>query len=151
MPALSSDPRLSFVETVPVDGSRAGSRRGGYLPAVPYPVVFPSEPGFNYERSKWEKGCTEDYGASPVCPSGWFAGETEQDAEEDEESAMNSAWKVDGLLVAMDPLEHNRAIEKDKVRGPFQQPCEPQSANRSFQHGFPNRLFDHRVTGFFPG
>ena len=98
---------------------------GVCLSLVPYPLVFPSEPGFNYERSKWENGCAQDYGAGPVCPSRWFAGEAEQEAEEDEESAVNSARKADGLLVAMDPLEYNRAIEKDQQRGPFQQSCKP--------------------------
>ena len=124
---------------------------GVCLSLVPYPPVFPSEPGCDHEGAERQEGRPEDHGAGFDCPPSLFPGEPQKEAEENEESAVNSAWKVDGLLVAMDPLEHNRAIEKDKVRGPFQQPCEPQSANRSFQHGFPNRLLDHGVTGFFPG
>ena len=92
----------------------------GLSPAlVPYPLVLPSKPGFNYERSKWENGCAQDYGAGPDCPSGWFAGEVEQEAQDDEENAVDKARDVDGLFMPLDSLEDDRAIEQDEVGDPF--------------------------------
>ena len=92
------------------------------LPAVSDPLIFPLEPGLNHERAKWEEGGSEDHGAGPVCPSGRFTGEIEKETEEDEESSVNDAWKVDGLLMALDTLEDDRAIEKHEVGCAFQQP-----------------------------
>ena len=92
------------------------------LPAVSDPLIFPLEPGLNHERAKWEEGGSEDHGASSVCPPGRFTGEVEQETEEDEESTVNSAWEVDGLLLALDTLEDDRAIEKNEVGCAFQQP-----------------------------
>ena len=92
------------------------------LPAASEPLIFPLEPGLNHERAKWEEGGSEDHGAGPVFPSARFTGEIEKETEEDEESSVNDAWKVDGLLMALDTLEDDRAIEKHEVGCAFQQP-----------------------------
>ena len=92
---------------------------GVCLSLVPYPPVFPSEPGFDHEGAERQEGRPEDHGAGFDCPSGWFAGEVEQEAQDDEENAVDKARDVDGLFMPLDSLEDDRAIEQDEVGGPF--------------------------------
>ena len=97
----------------------------GLFPAlVPYPLVLPSKPGFNYEGTEGNKGGDEDFSTCPAVPAGRYAGQRDQQAEQDEECAVNGSGEMNSLIVALHPLEKNGAVEQHEERGSLQEPHE---------------------------
>ena len=107
---------------------------GFFLAGIPDPRILPFQPWFNEEGAEGEKGSYKNDSASGVTPSRGLPNEPKKKAEENEKDSMNHSGEVDGFLMSLNPLHHNRAIEKHEVGKSLKQADCPQSADRSFQH-----------------
>ncbi len=56
-----------------------------------------------------------------MAPAGRSTGELDQQAKKDEERAMNGAGKMNGIVVALDSLEKDGAVEKHEKGSSLQQ------------------------------
>ena len=115
------------------------------------PLVLPLKPGFNQKGAEGDKGCNEDFHTGHSVPTGRSASHVDQQAEKNEESAVDRAGKMDGLVIALHPLQENGAVKQDEEGGSLQQSHEAQPPNRSIEHEEPGgELLGNGESRFLP-
>jgi hypothetical protein len=85
------------------------------LSCISYSGILALQPWFNEKGAEGEKGGDENDSASGVAPSRGLPDEPEENAKKDEKDSMNHSGEVNGFLLPLNPLHHDRAIEKHEV------------------------------------
>ena len=116
---------------------------GVFRSGIPDPRILLFQPWFNEEGAEGEKGSYKNDSASGVAPSRGLPNEPKKKAKDNEKGSMNHSGEVDGFLMPLNPLHHDRAIEKHEVGKALKQADCPQSADRSSQHLVCGWLFDN--------
>ena len=104
-------------------------RGGRILPHRPHSGILAFQPWLKEEGAKGQKGSSENESASEVAPSRGFSGKPEKKTKQNEKDPVNHSREIYGVLVPLNSLHHDRAIEKYEVGEAFKQADGSQSAD----------------------